>query len=110
MAFLYGAAQLHGAAGQPGERQGGTTIQLDHGEIIQALQFVAMLFPPDDCGTAITDHHDLTGTAAGLADDALIGQADLYPAFDRTGEVLVPQVGFFIAADAFAEGRRIIGV
>ena len=50
------------------------------------------------------------GATARLADHTLVGQAHVYPAFDRAGKVFVPQVGFFVAAHAFAETQQFAGV
>lgn len=110
MAFLEGALQLHGAAGQRGERQRGFADQVENGEIVQALQLVAIFIPPDIRRAAVADDHDLCGASAGLANGALVGQADLDPAFDRAGKVFLPQIGFLVAAQAFAEGQSFIGI
>jgi len=98
------------AARQRCERLGSFATQPEHGKIVQALQFAAILVPPDVSGPTVTDYHNLTGAAAGLADDALVGQSHLDPAHDRTGQIFLPQIGFVIAADAFAKGQRLIGV
>jgi len=39
--FLYGALQLHVAAGERGKSQRGFSRQVKHGEVIQALQFLS---------------------------------------------------------------------
>jgi len=108
--FLDGALQLHVAVGQRGECQRGFAGQIEHGEIVQALQFAAILIPPDIRRAAIADDHDLIGASAGFADGALVGQADIYPALDCAGEVFLPQIGLLIVAHAFAEGQQFVGV
>ena len=108
--FLHGALQLHVAAGQRGERQRGFAGQIEHGEIVQALQFAAIFIPPDIRRTAVADDHDLIGAPAGFADGTLVGQADIYPALNRAGEVFLPQIGLLIIAHAFAESQQFVGI
>jgi len=105
MAFLYCALHLHVAASQQRQRQSRFASQLQHCELAQALQFAAILIPPDVSGSTVDDDHDFARPPAGLTDHALVGEAHFYPAFDCAREVLVPQIGLVITAQTFPKGQ-----
>ena len=80
----------------------GTSLTHKSGQRVQPL---ARLVPPErDRATAVGVDVDVAGAPARFAHFLLVGQSDVDPQFDRTGEIATPQVGLVLGTEPLAEG------
>ena len=96
-AVLDHALQAHRAVHHRRQRErivGGDAIDA---EVADFLETRAVLFPPELGDTvAVGEDDDLTGAAGCFAQPAFVELADVNPEVNGAGQILQPEVGFFI--------------
>ena len=109
LTVLNAELQPHRALRQRRQRSAGLTVDFQHVQIAMTGELVAAVLPPHVHRATVSQHHHFAGTRAGLAHPAVVRLADVDPALDGAGQVLLPQVGLVVGAQAFAEAERLIG-
>src|SRR5450830_1833122 len=87
--------QLHRSLRQLGQGLTGIRIDVDHGQVLSALDAAAGLIPPNIANAAIAIDDHIGGTAAGFQNALVVGLTDFDPQVDGAGQVFLPDIRFF---------------